>query len=111
MKDFMTFEEALQDPSLSHYHEIIHFLEEDEDAILFPKKFMMSLKHIIEIDIRKLYKESPSMPLLRVVLTSLEGVNENMTTEMILEITAHILKEWASLKEMTAQKASELQLA
>ena len=42
--DCLSFEEALQDPTLAPLHEVIHFLEENEDKILFPKKYMTSCK-------------------------------------------------------------------
>ena len=107
MTDYMTFDEALQDPSLSHYHEIIHFLEENEDTILFPTKYMMGLKHCVEQSIRELYNKNPKMPILLVVIESLSGMYDKLPPEMILEITAHIMKEWESLT-IVAKKENEL---
>ncbi len=99
----MTFEEALQDPSLTHYHEVIHFLEENEDKILFPKKYMMSLKQTVDLSLRELFQEAPDMPHLKVLTTTFDGMNDKLPPEMILEITAYILKEWDNLS-VTAPK-------
>lgn len=111
MKDYMTFEEALQDPSLTHYHEVIHFLEENEDKILFPKKYMMSLKLTVDLSLKELFQEAPDMPLLKVLTTTFDGMNDKLTSEMILEITAHILKEWEKLSLKTPKTKGELQHA
>lgn len=105
MKDSTTFEEALQDPSLSHFHEVIRFLEANGDKILFPTKFMMSMKDSVIRKLRKLHAETPDMAFLNVVITTLTGRNENMTPEMILEITDFIMKEWQNLQQKASEKA------
>ncbi len=110
MKDYMTFEEALQDPSLTHYHEVIHFLEENKDTILFPEKYMMSLKLTVDLSLRQLFEEAPNMPLLKVLINTFDGMNDKLPLEMILEITTHILKEWEKLSVST-QKTEQLQAA
>ena len=104
----MTFEDALQDPTMAHFHEAIHFLEENENKILFPKKYMAGLRSIVERDVKDLFEQSPSTPPIQVVRTMLEGMNENLPSEMILEITAFILKEWISLTT-SPQTVGELQ--
>lgn len=102
--DYMTFEEALQDPSMSEFHEVIHFLEKNKNTILFPTKFMMSMKDSVIRKLRKLYAETPDMAFLNVVITTLTGRNENMTPEMILEITDFIIKEWQNLQQKAIEK-------
>lgn len=111
MERNMSFEEVLQDPSLSRFHEVIHFLEKNKNKILFPKKFMMSLKHIMKQKLIRLHRETPNMPLIKVLITSLTGVNENIEPEMLLEITAFIIKEWEDLTVSKPQEVSELQPA
>jgi hypothetical protein len=103
--DYMTFEEALQDPSMSEFHEVIHFLEKNKNTILFPTKFMMSMKDSVIRKLRKLHAETPDMAFLNVVITTLTGRNENMTPDMILEITDFIIKEWQNLQQKASEKA------
>ena len=107
MKDSMTYEEALNDPSLAHFHDAILFLKENKDTIFFPKKFMAGLKYIVAQDIRETLHDNPDMPPLKLLLTTLTGVNEKIPPEMVLEITAHIMKEWESLTA-AAKKENEL---
>jgi hypothetical protein len=109
--NYMTFEDVLKDPSLSSFHEVVHFLEEKKDTILFPEKFMATLKDILARKIRRILSETPDMPLIKVVITSLTGVNENIEPEMLLEITAFIIKEWEGLTVSKQEKVSEFQFA
>lgn len=111
MERNMSFEEVLQDPSLSRFHEMIHFMRANKDKIFFPKKFMMSLKHIMEQKLIGIHRETPDMPLIKVLITSLTGVNENIEPEMLLEITTFIIKEWEGLIVAKQQEISELQPA
>ncbi len=108
----MSFEEALGDPSLSHFHEVIHFLEKNKDTILFPKKFMSGLKSILSMKIRRILKEQPDLQAspLKLLIETLIGVNEKLPPEMIIEITAHIIKEWETLTVSTKQATEELEL-
>ena len=41
----------------------------------------------------KMVREEPEMPLLKVVIASLDGLNENLPAEMITEITDFIIQE------------------
>ena len=108
----MTFQEALQDPSLSHLHDAIRFLQENEDTILMPKKFMSSLKSILSLKVRRILTENPEMHTssLKLLIAALTGVNEKIPPEMVLEITAHIIKEWETLTTY-AKKEQALQAA
>ena len=108
MKDSMTFEEALQDPSLTLIHEAIHFLEANEGKILFPVKYMGGLKHLVGQSLRRLYRQNPTMPIRAVVVESLSGLNDQLTADMVLEITAFIIKEWENLTT-SPQTVGELQ--
>ena len=101
----MTAEKVLQDPSLAHFHEAIHFMEKNKDKIFFPEKFMLNLKHWVTQDLKILYRKSPNMPLLDVVITTLTGMNEKMTPEMITEITNFAMTKWESLQQTVREKA------
>lgn len=106
----LTFEEIIADPSLERYHKAAQFFKENENKILFPEKFMASLKSIVRRDLQNLYLEKPQLPLSKVVAVTLEGMNENMSAEMIKDITAFILDKWedkASLNDFTKQDLAE----
>lgn len=103
----LTFEEILADASLERYHKAVHFFKENENTIIFPDKFMVSLKSIVRRDLQKLAVEKPYLSLSKVVATMLEGMNENMTADMVKEITAFILDKWenrATLNVLTQQE-------
>jgi hypothetical protein len=103
----LTFEEILTDPSLERYHKAAQFFKENENTIIFPDKFMASLKSIVRRDLQKLAVEKPYLSLSKVVATMLEGMNENMTADMVKDITAFILDKWenrATLNVLTRQE-------
>jgi hypothetical protein len=90
----LTFEEILTDPSLERFHKAAQFFKENDDTIIFPETFMASLKSIVRRDLQHLAEEKPHLPLSKVVTILLEGMNENMSADMIKEITAFILDKW-----------------
>lgn len=105
----LTFEEIIADPSLERYHKAAQFFKENK--IIFPDKFMASLKSIVNRDLQNLYAENPQLPLSKVVALMLEGMNENMSAEMIKDITTFILDRWgnkASFKDITKQNLTEI---
>ena len=103
----LTFEEILKDPSLETYHKAAQFFMDNEHKIIFPDQFMASLKSIVRRDLQILAVEKPQLPLSKVVSTLLEGMNENMSAQMIKDITAFILDKWenrANLNALTKQE-------
>ena len=107
--DCLSFEEALQDPTLAHLHEVIHFLEDNEDKILFPKKYMTGLKSLVSRDIKSLFIENPNRTISKVVVTILDSLNDKLPSEMVLEITSFIIKKWENLSASSLNKTSVLQ--
>ena len=57
-------------------------------------------------------KENPDMHTssLKLLIATLTGVNEKIPPEMVLKITAHIIKEWETLTT-SAKKEQALQAA
>lgn len=105
-----TFEEIIADPSLERFHKAAQFFKENENTIIFPEKFMTSLKSIVRRDLQNLHAENPRLPLSKVVALMLEGMNENMSAEMIKDITAFILDKWenrTSFNEITKQNLNK----
>ena len=90
----LTFEEILTNPSLERYHKAAQLFKDKGNTIIFPDKFMASLKSTVRRDLQNLAAEKPHLPLSKVVTTLLEGMNENMSAEMIKDITAFILDKW-----------------
>ncbi len=103
----LTFEEILEDASLERYHKAVHFFMENENKIIFPDKFMASLKSIVRCDLQKLAVEKPYLSLSKVVATMLEGMNENMTADMVKEITFFILDKWENRANTIKQDFTE----
>lgn len=65
------------------------------------------VKSIVRRDLQKLAVEKPYLSLSKVVATMLEGMNENMTADMVKDITAFILDKWenrATLNVLTKQE-------
>ncbi len=104
----LTFEEILTDPSLERYHKAAQFFKENEQTIIFPDTFMVSLKSIVRRDLQNLANEKPHLSLSKVVAILLEGMNENMSAEMIKEITAFILDKWENRETFNALKRQEV---
>ena len=107
--NYLTFEAALQDPTLAHLHEVIHFLEKNDGTILFPKKYKTGLKSLVSRDIKNLFQEKPTMPIAKVVATILDTLNDKLPSDMVLEITQFIIEKWENLSVETRHKRSVLQ--
>ena len=91
--NIITREEVMQNSTMSGLREAILFLEKNKETIFFPKKYMGALKNVVARKVVKMVREQPEMPLLKVVIASLEGLNENLPAEMITEITDFIIQE------------------
>lgn len=93
-----TFEEALQNPAHQELWEVIHFLEEHEDDILFPDKFLASHKDAILQKIQCLHEETPAISLKDALLELLKGIPENVPAEMLIELTRFAIEQWEARK-------------
>lgn len=105
----LTFEDILADASLERYHKAAQFFKENDNKIIFPDKFMASLKSIVRRDLQNLYAEQPHLPLSKVVAVLLEGMNDNMSADMIKDITAFILDKWENRVDVNALKRQDAQ--
>ena len=110
-KSYLTLDEIMQDDSLSELRAVAIFLDTNKDKILFPEKFMGSLKNILSREMNELFDKSPDMPLVNVVTAMLTGMNEKMSPQMILEITDFIISKWQNLSAPKQRKVGELELA
>ena len=110
-KGYLTLDEIMQNDSLSELRAVALFLDTNKDKILFPEKFMGSLKNIVSREINELFDKSPDTPLVNVVTAMLTGMNEKMSPQMILEITDFIINKWQNLSAPKQRKVGELELA
>ena len=97
MANIITREEVMQNSAMSGMREAVLFLEKNKETIFFPKKYMGALKNVVARKVVRIVREEPEMPLLSVVIASLDGLNENLSAEMISEITNFIIQEWQGL--------------
>ena len=104
--DYMTFEEVLQDPTRTSEHEVIRFLEKNEDKELFPEKNGAGFHVRLIIKMNQLLDETPDMPLYTFLVNTLTGLERDLTPEKMLETTQLIVKGWVELSPIKQQKAS-----
>ena len=91
--NIITREEVMQNSTMSGLREAVLFLEKNKETIFFPKKYMGALKNVVARKVVKMVREEPKMPLLKVIIAALDGLNENLPAEMITEITDFIIQE------------------
>ena len=91
--NIITREEVMQNSAMSGLREAVLFLEKNKETIFFPKKYMGALKNVVARKVVKMVREEPKMPLLKVIIAALDGLNENLPAEMITEITDFIIQE------------------
>ena len=99
----MTYEEALQDPSMSEFHAIIKRLQTTPHSQIFPKKHEMTLLSVVEIDTRKLFIENPNMPLKTVLTNVFEPLTDDIPAPLVLKLTKKIIQKWESLSATLPQ--------
>ena len=93
----MTFEEALQDPSLAPIHEHIRYLQNTPFSKIFPKKHELTLTYLVESKARRLYTENPNMPIKKVITTIFEPLTDDIPAPLMLKLTQNIIDLWAKL--------------
>ena len=87
-------ENVLNEPSSPNFLEGLRFLEQKGDEIIFPKKYMTSLKSLVSQDIKRLKVENPEMPIQKVIVAILNGLSEKLPSDMLIEITEFAIKKW-----------------
>lgn len=104
----MTFEEALQDPSLAHVHDALRWLEKAPFSEMFPKKHELSLTHLVETKTNKLFKTMPNMSILKVITTIFEPLTDDISPTLALKLTQKIVATWEKLSTPTPKKKKAL---
>jgi hypothetical protein len=93
----MTFEEALQDPSLAHIHEGLRYLQTTPSKDVFPKKYEKSMIGLALTDVVKLFEKNPNMPLKKVIATIINSFDDDLSSDLILKMTPKIIDKWKTL--------------
>jgi hypothetical protein len=94
MTRITTFEEALKNPAHQDMWEAMRFLENHDDEILFPEKFLASNKESIRQKIQYLHKQSPAISLKTALFEVLKDIPENIPANLLLEFTSFAIEQW-----------------
>lgn len=104
----MTFEEALQDPSLVHIHDGLRFLQKTDSKDIFPKKYEKSMIGLAVTDAVNLFKKNPNMPLKKVISTIIASFDDDLTADLILKMTKQIIEKWGKLSSALPTQTESL---
>lgn len=104
----ISFEEALQIPELSHFHEVIHYLEKTPFSQVFPKKYEKSITNMANQQTATLFKEKPTLPLKNVINKVMSELPDDLSAKLILKMTKLIIQKWESLSASSYLKSNEL---
>lgn len=93
----MTIEEMLEDPSFSHAHEGLRYLQRTDPKDFFPKKYEKSMIGLALEDAVKLFQKNPNMPLKKVIATIIDSFDDDLRADLILKMTKQIIEKWEKL--------------
>lgn len=96
-----SFEEVLQDPSLSRFHGLINYLDNTPNKDVFPKKYEASIQNLINQKVQTLFVENPAMPLKMVLSLVIEYLPEDLSPKLLLKMTQFTIKKWSKLTDLT----------
>jgi hypothetical protein len=92
--------QALTDPKYADFATELMMLEENQDKIFYQSKYLAAQKDYLFEKIERIRKTQPRLPLKDVLSVLLKGVPENVSSNMLLEITRFIITEWENAPEM-----------
>ena len=107
----LTFDEVLQDPSLSRFHELINYLEKTPNKEILPKKYEMSIQDLTTRKVQSLFDENPNMPLKNVLALVMDYLPDDLSAKLLLKMTQIAIKKWEKLSETAYAGNSVSQLA
>ena len=90
-------ENILKDSSLSYLHDVIHFLENTPDELLFPRKYKTALKHTVSQKVAFIFNENSTLPVNKMVADVIACLPESLSSKLILEMTSFAIKEWEAM--------------
>jgi hypothetical protein len=87
-----------EDPEYAQQLEDIHdYLKRTPFSKAFPNKYKAITKHHVLDKTYVLFDKNPSMPLKSVVSTVLNGLDDDLSAALILEMTRVIVEKWKGL--------------
>ena len=104
----MTFEEMLADPSFSHVHEGLRYLQRTDPKDIVPKKYEKSMIGLALTDTVELFQKNPNMPLKKVIATVINSFDDDLRADLILKMTKQIIEKWEKLSAALPAKTEVL---
>ncbi len=93
----MTYEDVLQNPNLTHFHEAIHLLQNRPHTDIFPKQYESAMMSVAEDRVVKLFDENPQISLKRTVSKVINRFPNDLSDALMTKITNEVIKKWTHL--------------
>ncbi len=103
--DRISLGEVKSDAAYSQLRAALHFAEENQGKIIFRKKYISGQKRLASWRLDQLRKKRPAIALKDAVSYLLAELPETVTSDIVMEITRHILSEWDNLAGFEAEAA------
>ena len=71
------------------------YLEKTPFSKAFPNKYKAITKDKVTQKTHLLFEENPNMPLKNVVATVLDSLDDDLSAELVLDMTCAIVEKWA----------------
>jgi hypothetical protein len=92
-----SFEEVLQDPSLSRFHELVNYLNNTPNKDVFPKKYEASIQNLVNQKVQTLFVEYPHLPSEFMLSRLTRYLPEDLSPKLLLKMTKFATKKWEKL--------------
>ena len=93
----LTYQEILDNPELSQFHDVVRFLQKRGNKKLFPEKFEMSMKRLVVRTADTLFDETPTLPLNKVIATIMDKLPDDVPPPLLLKMAQVAIEKWESL--------------
>jgi hypothetical protein len=93
----MTYGEVLQNPSLAHFHEAIHLLQNRSHTDIFPKQYESAMMGVAEGYVVKLFQEVPNLTLKTAITKVIAHLPNDLSDSLITKIKNAIVEKWTQL--------------
>jgi hypothetical protein len=98
-----------EDPKLAQQcQDVFDYLKQTPFSKAFPNKYKAITKTDAKVKTYELFLLNPNMPLKSVVSTVLEGLDNDLSSKLVLDMARVIVEKWG---ELTAQTVSKMQVA
>jgi hypothetical protein len=107
-----TFEEILASPDMSHYHDVVRFLQKTPEREVFPRKFELSMQDIATDNVYILFRVHPETSLNDVISVVMDKLPKDLKPQMLLKLVQITIEKWEELaNNVVCEKQGELQYA